>query len=386
MNEGLDFYFVTRSHALRFIDFLNNVTPIRHRHDKQLISHNEHEASYTYKFTFSVEIVPVCKDDLVLLPKKLAASLGNIGPLVLCTRVSNIIQLIDPTTLRIANITAAQYWGGGNNTNINSNPIILMSSKQLVEFTVVESATDYSSHHGNNAAAAHGAHASGGGSRGRYRLCEAHCCRSDMLGRNDSMRFVRSHLGNIVNDGDLVLGYDVCNANFSGIDNRELERQMKVGLIPDVVLVKKHYSGRSLAMDDPSLYGRTGGPGAAGGRRKRRWKLRRMQVEIEESNRKKYSAADEERDEEQFYQDLEDDPEMRAMVNMFRDTTIDANAPAAASTQGGGIAAIDGGECECEEGDDERAPEVPIEELLDELTFDEAPMDDAPQADDGGGD
>jgi len=71
---------------------------------------------------------------------------------------------------------------------------------------------------------------------------------------------------------------------------------------------------------------------------------------------------------------------------MFRDTTIDANAPAAASTQGGGIAAIDGGECECEEGDDERAPEVPIEELLDELTFDEAPMDDAPQADDGGGD
>ena len=40
------------------------------------------------------------QDDLVCLPPKLAASMGNIGPLVLVTRVTNAITLTDPLTLR----------------------------------------------------------------------------------------------------------------------------------------------------------------------------------------------------------------------------------------------------------------------------------------------
>lgn len=40
------------------------------------------------------------QDDLICLPAKLAASLGGIGPLVLCTKVTNQISLIDPATLR----------------------------------------------------------------------------------------------------------------------------------------------------------------------------------------------------------------------------------------------------------------------------------------------
>ena len=33
----------------------------RYRGDKQLVSHNIHSATYNYKYTFSVEIVPICK-------------------------------------------------------------------------------------------------------------------------------------------------------------------------------------------------------------------------------------------------------------------------------------------------------------------------------------
>ena len=354
MAEGLDFYFVSRSHALRFIDFLSNVSPIRHRHDKQLVSHNEHESSYTYKFTFSVEIVPVCKDDLVLLPKKLASSLGNIGPLVLCTRVSNIIQLIDPATLHVANITANQYWGGGNNTNINSNPIILMSGRQLTEFTVIESSSDYSA----------------AGARGKWRACEVHCCRSERLGVDGSMRYVRSHLGNVLggDGGELVLGYDVHGANFSGIDNRELERQLKVGLIPDVVLVRKHYGARRYADTGDAM-----DTGNYQRRRRRRWKLRRMQVEVEEGNSKRYTAADDEYDTEQFYRELEEDPEMRAMVNMFKDTSIADNDPASGTARANAMASgdNDGGGDDDDDDDDDDAPEVPIEELLDGLGIDD---------------
>lgn len=34
---------------------------MRYRTDKQLVSHNEQNATYNYKYTFSVEIVPICK-------------------------------------------------------------------------------------------------------------------------------------------------------------------------------------------------------------------------------------------------------------------------------------------------------------------------------------
>ncbi len=59
--QGVDFYFSSKSHALKFVDFLQTVVPVRFRQDKQLVSHNEHSSTYNYKFTFSVEIVPICK-------------------------------------------------------------------------------------------------------------------------------------------------------------------------------------------------------------------------------------------------------------------------------------------------------------------------------------
>jgi hypothetical protein len=59
--QGVDFFFSNRAHALKFIDFVQGVVPVKYRHDKQLVSHNEHNNIYNYKYTFSVEIVPVCR-------------------------------------------------------------------------------------------------------------------------------------------------------------------------------------------------------------------------------------------------------------------------------------------------------------------------------------
>lgn len=60
-HQGLNFYFANRSHALRLVDFLSSVAPCKHRDDKQLVSHDTHSNTYNYKYTFSLEIVPVCK-------------------------------------------------------------------------------------------------------------------------------------------------------------------------------------------------------------------------------------------------------------------------------------------------------------------------------------
>ena len=40
------------------------------------------------------------QDDLITLPAKVAAGYGNMGPVVLCTRVTNVLALTDPFTLR----------------------------------------------------------------------------------------------------------------------------------------------------------------------------------------------------------------------------------------------------------------------------------------------
>ena len=77
--DGLDFFFANKSQMAKFVDFVSAVTPIRHKTAKQLISHDIQSNIFNFKYTASVEIAPVCKDDLVCLPRRLAASTGNIS-------------------------------------------------------------------------------------------------------------------------------------------------------------------------------------------------------------------------------------------------------------------------------------------------------------------
>ena len=46
-----------------------------------------------------MDIAPVCKDDLVLLPKSLSKELGGIGPLVLVYKISTFVHIVDVITM-----------------------------------------------------------------------------------------------------------------------------------------------------------------------------------------------------------------------------------------------------------------------------------------------
>src|SRR5690606_29791970 len=78
MKDGLDFFFAQRNHAVKLVEFFQAVTPVRHTKSSELISQDIHTSTKSYKFTYSVELVPICKDDLICIPPKLAKSLGNI--------------------------------------------------------------------------------------------------------------------------------------------------------------------------------------------------------------------------------------------------------------------------------------------------------------------
>ncbi|CAL5219010.1 g766 [Coccomyxa viridis] len=324
VHGGVDFFFNNRAHALKFISFVQSVVPAKYRSDKQLVSHNEHSATYNYKYTFSVEIVPICRDDLVCLPQKAAAALGGFGPLALCTRVSNTLTLTDPQTLRQVQMDANQYW------RQPFEPVL--NSRQLVEFVVLDADV-------------------AGPPNGRYVLADVQVAKASDFGRNDRTFFVRTHLGHLLHPGDNALGYDMSTSN---VVNPDLEAALDKGYaMPDVILVRKSY-------EEKRSRRRARG-------QKRPWRLKRMAMEVEDDNaasapgrgreqRGGPGGTRNEQDMERFMQELEEDPEMRSKMALYRDPGYNPAADAQLR---------DSAMTDDDEGD---LPEVPLEELLDDLT------------------
>lgn len=328
--DGLDFYFFSKSHALKFVSFLHHVVPMRHKASDHLVSHDANSNEYRYNYTFSSEIVPVCKDDLICLPAKLAASLGGVGPLVLVTRISQAFQVLDMATLRTVDVAAATYW------KMPFAP--LMSSRQLVEFVVLDIELT-------------------GEEAGKYAMADATVARVSDYGHNDITYLIRTHLGRFLHPGDLALGYDLQNAVY----NEALVAGHKKALVfPDIVLTKKTYSKRDRA-------------------KKRAWRLARLNVEMDDaasaaggapgrSRAVLDPAAREAAEREEFLQELEQDGELRSTINLYKDPArVDADAmmrdDAAPAEAGTGDAA------DSDEDNDEEYPEVPIEELLEGLVL-----------------
>ncbi|KAG6863702.1 hypothetical protein C0991_004026, partial [Blastosporella zonata] len=135
VKDGLDFFYSSRSHALKMLEFLQGVVPVRSKSSEQIISSDTHTNTANFKYTYSVEIMPICKDDLVCIPPKQARQLSNISPLTICTRVGNSVHLLDPATLQRCDITANVYWRAPFYT--------LATVTDLVEFTVLDIEIDH---------------------------------------------------------------------------------------------------------------------------------------------------------------------------------------------------------------------------------------------------
>ncbi|KAL6008466.1 hypothetical protein ACLOJK_033977 [Asimina triloba] len=305
MDQGIDFFFGNRSHAVKFVEFLGTVVPVKGRHDKQLVSHDLKSNHYNYKYTFSVEICPICREDLICLPPKLAVGLGNLGPLVLCPKVSNSIMLLDPFTLRYAYLDANQYWRAPFRT--------LLSSRRLVEYIVLDIEVETSP-------------VTVGGVK--YALADAQVARASDFGRNDRIFNVKTHLGHLLNPGDYALGYDLYGANSNDV---ELDKHKGLQL-PDAVLVKKSYEEK---------------------RQKRRgkaraWKLKNLDMEVDNSTRGRIDEEKRDTEYEEFLRDLEENPEMRFNISLYRNKDYEPSEIASVT-----------------DGDD--VPKVPLEELLADL-------------------
>ncbi|KAK9099824.1 hypothetical protein Scep_023254 [Stephania cephalantha] len=310
MDHGIDFFFSNRSHGVKFVEFIGKVSPIKSRHDKQLVSHDTKSNNYNYKYTFSVEICPICREDLICLPPKVANSLGNLGPLVLCTKVTNSIVLLDPFTLRYTFLDAEQYWRA---------PLkALLTSRQLVEYIVLDVEPVSSEVNVGSS---------------KYGLADFQVARMSDFGRNDNIFTVRAHLGHLLNPGDRALGYDLYGANSN---DSELDKYYKGLNIPEVILVKKSY--------DEEQRRRRG--------KNRQWKLKSLNMEVDDTAR---GRVDEEKlieEFEKFTFDVEEDKELRSNMSLYKKKDYQPSDTASMT-------------------DGEDVPLVPLEELLEELGLSE---------------
>ncbi|KAJ5256614.1 NMD protein affecting ribosome stability and mRNA decay [Penicillium angulare] len=321
--NGLDFYFAARNHAEKMVDFLASVVPCKAKKSQELISMDIHTSTKSFKFTFSVEIIPICKDDLVALPIKLARQSGNISPLVLCHRVGNAINVLDPSTLQTTDVPTDTYW---------RNPFKnLADVSELREFIVMDIEPTGVSH-------------------GKFNLAEVTVARASDLGSNDITYFTRTHLGGILHVGDSVLGYHLSGTMYNDDNYEAIEASSQYSsTIPDVILVKKFYARKRKPKN-------------------RAWRLRRMAREhedealagaVQQKSRKQEQEANRvEEDFEAFLRDIEEDQELRHTLDLYK-----------SRKQAQATDAMD--EEEDNESEDE-TPQINMEELLDD--FDELNM------------
>ncbi|PFH48142.1 hypothetical protein AMATHDRAFT_6081 [Amanita thiersii Skay4041] len=361
VRDGLDFFYSSRSHAIKMVEFLVSVVPVRSKSSEQLLSADTHSNTANFKYTYSVEIAPICKDDLVCLPLKLARSLSNVSPLVVCTRVGSSMLVLDPATLRHAEISPQVYWRAAFES--------LATVSDLVEFTVLDVEVDR--RHGSRKGkwvmadaqvALAGAFRSSGGAKVHE---DDGMMDFDAFGETNQIYHTRTHLGAILQPGDTVLGYHLTLSNFNSPEYAALKTER----IPDVVLVKKTYPNRRKKS------------------KARNWRLKSMAKEVDESEGGnkgvvgRMGGRDQkkvEEDYEIFLRDLEEDEELRKEVNLYKvkDVTMDKPVQERKVKRAQFAMDIDEEAPAVDNQDEEEGdfPEVKLDELLED--FDEMTLGD----------
>jgi len=270
-HEGIDFFYANQGQARKMVDFLTSVVPCRYQVSKTVVSQDVHNNTFNCKFTFSVEIVPVCKDCVVCLSPKLAHQLGGIGQICVVQRVSHTIHLIDPSTAQIAEIQGPVYWRHPFNA--------LSGTKQLAEYIVMD--IEIIKEREKRTFAGQGT------TSFKHVLADVWVCRSNEVGTNEV--HTRTHLGHLLKPGDVVLGYDLSNCNVNDDHFEKLNRET----MSDVVLVKKVYADKSVR------------------NRRRKWKLRHLDADG-------MDVTSVNRDYTDFLEDLEEDETFRQNINIYK--------------------------------------------------------------------
>ncbi|CCI45656.1 unnamed protein product [Albugo candida] len=217
VKEGMDLFFSSKAPVERFLQFIAAHAPTRIKSSSKMISENVRHGTANIQATWSVELSPICKDDLLLLPARTAQSCGNISRLVLCTKTTAAIHVVDPFTGQRAEIPGDKYW------KLPFQP--LDSSSHMEEYVVLDNEPLIPKHKDawlNETIR-------------DFVLADFEIARTSDFGVNDITYHVQSHLGALLSAGDHVRGYDIVATNFGARYTQGLKEED----LPDIILVRK---------------------------------------------------------------------------------------------------------------------------------------------------
>ena len=223
MYDGLDFQYKQQSHSNRIISFVMQNFVAKHKMTRQLISHDEQSGDSKYKYTNILELAPICKDDLVILPPKLQKVLGGIGPLILVYKITTAVHIVDIHTMRTHEIDSTHYW---------KHMFKALCSRERLSKFIVLNVEEVEFDVNTSRAAA----------RNKFKMVRVEIAREREFGVNDNSFIVNTHLGEHINYNDTVMGYDLNECTAEELVDYELDAKSNRHQLPDVVIVKKCFN------------------------------------------------------------------------------------------------------------------------------------------------
>lgn len=210
--HGLDFYFLSVPQAQHFAHFLSRLAPLKIKTSTKLVSTDVKSNTANVKHTLTCDVVPLCRDDLVLVTKESRSLLG--GRLALVTKVGSVVHMIDASPKRSASnhidsmeLTAEAYHKVGGSTNSSNGYSILQTAERMVPFVVLDvELCEETQNHGYGETPQYQGPGSG---VEKYALADVQLARESDFGANDETLSCVTHLGHLIQPGDIVLGYDL---------------------------------------------------------------------------------------------------------------------------------------------------------------------------------
>jgi len=248
--NGFDFYFPSVDKARHFTQYLAKAAPMRTRTTQSLVSEDKTNNTANVKTTVACDMLPLCRDDLIIVQKR-AKGVGNLsGRLCLVLKMSSVVHLIDASpprdsemSIRCTDLHADTYWKGGEEKAYR----LFLSPNRLVRFVVldVELCCDDEREryrNGGNEEDDLSAQQYRGPQSGvsKYALADVEVARESDFGVNDETFRLVTHLGHLLQVGDIVLGYDITSTVLSSEAEWSMENAFNSNfVVPDVVLVRK---------------------------------------------------------------------------------------------------------------------------------------------------
>jgi len=272
VKNGFDFYFMSFADAQSFVHDVGKITPMKTKQTSKLVSEDVRNNDAHLKHTIVCDLVPLNKNDLIAVGKG-ASSQGGCklaGRMCLVERVTNgSIRLMDVSPSRrgcssgggvmdcMVDLHPEKYWKGEKHYRV------LGESTRLTRFVVLDvelcenehnyggghdfgdDDDDSDGNHNNNVEDELNVRPLYSGPRGsvsKYALAEIEVARESDFGVTDETMHCVSYLGNLLQTGDVVLGYDLLTSVMTGMEENEYiaKATMNSNFVqPDVVLVKK---------------------------------------------------------------------------------------------------------------------------------------------------